>query len=278
MLCHYQSDQLQYVVDIIVKAALPDKVFLLGATQCVHTEDTIFCQPPVMLQQITHYYLLVLTKVNDNRCFDILQDIIENRCAHATPVTVIIEATHIFNEWIEAGHPFACRIATAGSLLYDVGEVVLSKAGFSDSQIMAPNQEKEFSRWDSHVTEFLAGSQLYRERKQLGLAAFLLHQAAEHACTILYKLFTGYRAGTHNLDKLFRYCKPLSSALTLLFPRNSQKEHHLFQLLQKAYVHARYRDDYVITEKELVLLTERVKKLQVIMREAAKERNVLLFA
>lgn len=272
MLSHFKTAQLQQVVDIIVKASAPEKVFLLGAAHSLHTEETIFMQPPVTFRQVIQYYLLVLTRIDDKRCFDALQDAIENRCQHATPVTVFIEAAHIFNEWINEAHPFACHIAKAGLLLYDAGNIPLNTPLLHNPATEPALLQKEFTRWDTHVTEFLAGTELYRLRKQFGLAAFLLHQAAEHACTILFKMITGYRAGTHNLDKLLRYCRPLSAELAMLFPRTTEKENNLFQLLQKAYVHARYRDDYMITEKELRLLTERVKKLQLITREIAEAR------
>lgn len=128
-------------------------------------------------------------------------------------------------------------------------------------------QQKEYARWNNQVTEFMAGTELYFLRKQFGLAAFLLHQAAEHAYTILMKSMTGYRPSTHNLDKLVRYCQPFSAKLAAIFPRNNDRENNLFQLLQKAYVHGRYRDDYVITEKELQVLMQRVKLLQDITRQ-----------
>jgi HEPN domain-containing protein len=278
MLSHYQSDQLQEVIHIVIKATSPDKIFLLGAAQNCYTEESIFNSAPVLWQQVTHYYLMVLTKQNDGRCFDALHDVIESRCRHVTPVTVFIEAVHIFNQWINTGHPFANSIARDGMLLYDAGVVQLDMPCIEINEPDMAQQRKEFVRWDNHVSEFLAGTELYLLRKQFGLAAFLLHQAAEHACTVLLKLMTGYRAGTHNLDKLFRYCRPFSAELAQLFPRNTEKENNLFQLLQKAYVHGRYRDDYVVTEKELLVLTERVKQLQHIVRQIATSKLYVLKA
>jgi HEPN domain-containing protein len=271
MLSQYRSQQLQGVLDIIIKAASPDKVFLWGVAENCRTEVSIFNAEPELHQQVSHYYLVILTRVNDKRCFDALQDVMESRCRHSTPITVFIEGVHVFNQWINTGHPFACRVVTHGLLAYDAGAVELSKPGDGCEPDTA-QQVKEFARCDKQVTEFLAGTELYLLRKQFGLSAFLLHQAAEHSCTILLKMMTGYRAATHNLDKLFRFCQPFSAQLARLFPRNNERENYLFNLLQKAYVHGRYRDDYVITEKELRLLAARVRHLQGLGREMAKRK------
>src|SRR6266700_1143048 len=115
--------------------------------------------------------------------------------------------------------------------------------------------KKEFNHCYNRITECIVGAELYPLRRQFTLAAFLLHQAAEHAYTIIIRVVTGFRASTHNLDKLIRYSLPFSAELSTLFPRHTEKEDHLFRQLQKAYIYGRYKDDYVVTEKEMLVLT-----------------------
>jgi hypothetical protein len=75
---------------------------------------------------------------------------------------------------------------------------------------------------------------------------------------------TGYKPKTHNLDKLKRYAKRFSEELDTVFPDNTPEEKHLFDLLKRGYVDARYKEHYEITAEELnlALLIERVGKLQ----------------
>jgi len=80
----------------------------------------------------------------------------------------------------------------------------------------------------------------------------------------MLRIITCFKASTHNLDKLIRYCSPFSAELPTIFPCNTEKEHHLFRQLQRAYCSSRYKDDYHVTEKEIHALTDRVKKLQTI--------------
>ena len=119
------------------------------------------------------------------------------------------------------------------------------------------------------VTEFIAGAELYILRKQTKLAAFMLHQAREQALHTLFQLRTGMYVNSHNLDKLVRYCSMFCYALTGIYPRNTEKEERLFQLLQNAYVGGRYREEYTVTTIELQKVFERVLALQ----EALKHCN-----
>lgn len=48
----------------------------------------------------------------------------------------------------------------------------------------------------------------------------------------------------------------------MIFPLNSEENKHLFKLLRKAYVDARYKPSYVITEEELIKLAEQVNELK----------------
>lgn len=109
--------------------------------------------------------------------------------------------------------------------------------------------------------EFLAGAELYRLRKQYALAAFLLHQAAEQCLEALVKTGTGFSTHTHSIDRLMRYAALVSYRVADLFPQQTEKDKHLFRLLQKAYIDGRYAD-YSIGEPELDCLIKRVEELQ----------------
>ena len=118
--------------------------------------------------------------------------------------------------------------------------------------------------------EFLAGSELYRLRKQYAMAAFMLHQSAEQALRTLIKAGTGYSATTHSLERLLCYAGLVSSQLSDLFAQRSEEEKRLFQLLQKAYIDSRYREDYKITGWELLLLSQKVRLLHQIAEKGVE--------
>ena len=275
----YKTDHLQQVVDIIVKSVAPEKIYLLGVCFIRQYEEIIFLPGGAShcLDRVTNYYLSVITRSDDKRSTDELQDMIEGRCkCHATPVTVYIDPKHVFDEWLATGNYFAYKVNKQGLLLYEAGDNTGTETPVTekepDEQLTNNCDEKEITRSNNTIAEFLAGTELYRLRKQFSLAAFLLHQAAEQAFTLIIQLITGYRAVTHNLDKLLRYTKPLSVKIAALYQLVSEKENKNFRLLQQAYIHSRYRNDYSIKETELCFLLRQVKQLQQIAAEIAEER------
>src|SRR5690606_7499001 len=110
-----------------------------------------------------------------------------------------------------------------------------------------------------------------RVRKQHKMAAFMLHQSAEQALRTLLKMGTGYHANTHSIDRLLRYGSLVAYQLPQLFPRQTDQEKRLFNLLQKAYIDTRYKEDYKITDNELLTLTERIRRTHEILAETGKD-------
>ncbi len=270
------TDQLQAVVQVIIKAVSAEHIFLLGAAYTRQQLYNIFSDAATGYQHVTHYDLLVLLPANDNRSIDEVQDIIEGRCRTHTPVTVIVFNVRQFNELLMNGHQFCCNVHASALHVYDAGNVPLAEPRNIDDPALRPEVIKAFNKWHRLAQEFFAGAELYAMRKQFSMAAFMLHQVAERSYVELIQVITGYRAGTHNLDKLSRYAKSFSAGIPLVFPRNNEKEEKLFRQLQKAYIHSRYKDDYIITEQELMELMERVKKLLEIAGQLCEEKIALL--
>ena len=57
-----------------------------------------------------------------------------------------------------------------------------------------------------------------------------------------------------------------------VFPQGTKQEKNCFDLLNRAYVEARYDPDYKITRKQLEYLSKRVKLLQRLTKRICKEK------
>lgn len=57
-----------------------------------------------------------------------------------------------------------------------------------------------------------------------------------------------------------------------VFPRKTKEEKRLFNLLNRAYIDARYKKSYKITKEELEYLSGRVTKLMKLTEDICKER------
>jgi HEPN domain-containing protein len=215
-------------------------------------------------------FLLVLITGTGNRDLSQWQDIIETRCSELMPVTAIVLQTSTFLQWLAEGHLLAFNVFKSAVRLFDSGHLSWEDAVVKEMADAPKELKRDFDEGLARAREFLAGSELYRVRAQHGMSAFMLHQAAEQALRVLLKAGTGYHANTHSIERLLRYCSLLSPRLPDLFPKNTEREKQLAQLLHKAYIDTRYKAGYKINMADLECLTERVQEILRIVGDTGK--------
>ena len=57
-----------------------------------------------------------------------------------------------------------------------------------------------------------------------------------------------------------------------VFPRDTQEEQRLFDLLQRAYIESRYNPDFEITKEDIDALIPKVEQLRSIVERTCRER------
>ncbi|MGI8581196.1 MAG: HEPN domain-containing protein [Chitinophagaceae bacterium] len=78
------------------------------------------------------------------------------------------------------------------------------------------------------ATEFLVGADFFRIRGQNKMAAYMLHQATEHALHTILKIKICLYLNTHNLDKLIRYCSMVSYTIGDIFRETMRRMNDCF--------------------------------------------------
>jgi uncharacterized protein len=267
-----KQKQLREITEIIVKSVDPEKVILFGSHATGRWVEHRYTEGGITYEYISDYDILVITKSGEERKDYEVQDLIENRCVYKTPVTVITHDIDFINKMLIEGQYFFTDIEKEGILLYDAGNIPLAeRKPLSQAEAKAIAQQY-YDQWYGVAKEFYTSALLNFEVKQLKVSVFNLHQATERTYNAIILVQTGYKPKTHNLDKLKRYSKRFSQELEGIFPDNTPEEKHLFDLLKRGYVDARYKDHYEITAGELAQLIERVSKLQEIAGEICREK------
>jgi len=264
------KQQEEKLVQIILEVVPADSIYLLGSTLLTRRTESVFNTDAPSGRYAGHYYLLVLS--GNEQDVHAVQDIIEGRCRNDIPVTAIVLKTSLFNAWYTEGHRFAHTVCTIAVLLHGTKVMLPVITAPPGEDVVQEQNNILFTDGLNKVTEFIAGAELYIIRKQTKMAAFMLHQAAEQALHTLFQLRTGMYVNSHNLDKLVRYCSMFCYNLPEIFPRSNEKEEHLFQLLQKAYVGGRYRDGYIVTTIELQKIKLRINALKDLLERFPKSR------
>lgn len=127
-----------------------------------------------------------------------------------------------------------------------------------------------------NAKSYLDGAEYFVTSNQYKQAAFLLHQATEHALRALLTSLTSLTAYGHNLKALIRHACFCAPDLDAIFPKNTDEEKELFNLLNAAYVDARYRTNYGISQERVMLLLDRVNSI-LIQTEQSFEKRLKTF-
>ncbi len=122
--------------------------------------------------------------------------------------------------------------------------------------------EEDYDYWLSSANEFQINFKHSFYRGSYSIAAFELHQVTERLYTAALMVFTRYKPNTHNIEILRKLTNSLDNRFCTAFPLIEPEEKRHFKLLRKAYVDARYKKTYTITQEELIELEKRVKHLQ----------------
>jgi len=103
-------------------------------------------------------------------------------------------------------------------------------------------------------------------------AAFLLHQATEtaYACFLLVQTF--YFPRSHNIKFLRSLAEDTDKRLTAAWPREQRADRRRFELLKRAYVEARYSEQYDVDAADLALQLASVSHLRDLVKTVSEER------
>ncbi len=249
------------LVELVKKAFPVEKIYLLASSLEQVRTESIFLTTAPSCRRVAHYWLLVLVDKHCGQSLTRVQDKIENSCLHFIPVTVIALYTEQFEDWLGQQHRFARKVAAFALVLYDGSNTGLARKAAAKDLLFSNFIEDNRGQQIERVDEFIAGAEFYRSRSQYNLAAFMLHQATEQVLLAILKKSTGLYLNTHNIDKLLRYCMMLDHRIGNSFPRYNPRDRALWDLLQKSYISARYKQALSIGNMDILIITERVKAL-----------------
>jgi len=190
--------------------------------------------------------------------------------SHST--NIIIESIDKVNSELKKDRYFFADIKKEGIILYDSGEFELSMPKKLSDEERKEIAKEDYDHWFKRAKGFLISHKAVFDQNMFSDAAFQLHQATEslYHCVIL--VLTGYKHKTHNLTELCQLCSAQSNKFLTIFPKATEEQKRCFELLEEAYIDARYNKNYTITKEQLKYLIESVELLKNIVEEVCKDR------
>ena len=189
-----------------------------------------------------------------------------------TPLTLIVHDVKFVNREIRIGQYFFSDIANEGVMLYDSRRFTLAKPKALNAEERLALAERNFASWFDSAGKFWRSSRDAGARLWLKEAAFLLHQATERYYHSAILVFTGYKQRTHDIELLGNLAGEQHALMADVLPKTEPEEKHLFDLLKRAYIDARYSMSYRISSTELATLQAQVLVLAARVREACLEK------
>jgi predicted nucleotidyltransferase/HEPN domain-containing protein len=188
-------------------------------------------------------------------------------------VNLIVHDLDDVNQALTKGQYFFSEIVRDGVALYEApGHPLAKPASLTPSEV-ADAASRYFGQTFPDVSRLLETTEFQASK---GLsdpawrrnAAFSLHQAVEKTYITYLLVRTLYFPRSHNIKFLRSLAEDLNKALAQAWPREQRDDRRRFEHLKRAYVEARYSDQYDISAEELDLLAIRARALREVVREA----------
>ena len=260
-----KQDELSLFVEKIRTFIEPEMIILFGSYARGDYKEKNDLDTDSKSGHVSDYDILVVT-IDESIATDAgLWHKINSECRKLNTSThprIIAHDIDLFNKRLQHGHYFFSDIKKEGIILYDS-----EKHKLADKQELEPAEHKKllqeyFDHWFDSSKVFYKHFGYSLRDGDYNNAAFNLHQSAEAAYKAILLVFTEYCPNEHFLSLLGEMAVRHNVAIADIFPDNTAEQSQLFDLLDYAYIGARYDPKYKITKEQLEYLAARVRKLQ----------------
>lgn len=276
MLPSGKQDELRKIISTIREHARAEMIILFGSyARGTAVEDRYVCpEDGVTYEYRSDFDILAVTRSKTGAKSGVWQkveSILTRDPEIKTPISLIVHDIRELNTQLTTGEYFFTDVIKEGILLFDSGKFQLEQPRELSFQKRAEIAHKDFEYWYTSAEDFLDLFKYAVTKAKLTKAAFLLNQAIEHSlvCTLL--VFTHYKPKLHDLEKLIKMAAEFDHRIATVFPAASGEEKRLFDLVNNAYIHARYTRSYSVTEDDLKYLWGRTDRLMLFTREVCQE-------
>ena len=187
-------------------------------------------------------------------------------------IQFIDEGIRQFNKALKRGWYFYTDIKKEGIVLYDSGIYKLVRRKKLNYKEILENAKMFYKAKFETAEDFLEHAKFDYNRERYKMASFDLHQAIEHYYLAIILTYTLYTEKQHNLHILMGLAKRHSLEVCKPFPRDTQEEKDLFDLLIKAYVQARYNPTFEVSKEFIEKVIPRVELLRDITKKVCEEK------
>ncbi|AQR63163.1 DNA-binding protein [Brevundimonas sp. LM2] len=256
------------------------KIILFGSyarTDWVDEPDNGYLSDFDLLVIVNHEKL---TNVHDY--WFVAEDKILRDPAVGRTANLIVHTMTEVNQALSRGEYFWTDIIRDGIVLYELPGFPFARPQPMTAKDAAKMAARYLTKYSASTREWLDLASYAISKGNLGdwpkKAAFNLHQAVETAYVCILLVHTFYFPRSHNIKFLRSLAEDVDHRLTAAWPREGRPERRRFEMLKRAYVEARYGDQYDIGLEDLEALSASARALADLVASVCEERLAALRA
>ncbi|MGV1822657.1 nucleotidyltransferase and HEPN domain-containing protein [Agrobacterium tumefaciens] len=188
-----------------------------------------------------------------------------------TPVGLIVHGAREISNFLHDGQAFFVDLAREGVVLYEFDDRPLAEAKPLSPADALRVAEEHFRRHFPDAQTFIRLAGFALKDNNANIAAFQLHQAVETAYNCFLLTVTNYSPASHNLKFLRGLSEDRDQRLVDIWPRDHQRFTAWYNVLNEAYVKARYSKRFEISEEALAWLQDRTAQLHALIEALCRE-------
>jgi predicted nucleotidyltransferase/HEPN domain-containing protein len=247
------------------------KIILFGS----YAKGTWVDEPHTMKGYRSDFDVLVI--VNESRFagfeyWDRATDRLNREPTIGVPVGLIVHSGREVNNALRNGQYFFSDIRKEGVQLYEMDDRELAEPGILSPERAYAAAQEHYDQRSKAAFNRLELSRFAVSREMRNEAAFELHQSVEQIYTTALLVLTNYSPPSHNLKFLRMLGEDRDRRLIEAWPRDQHRYNAWFNVLNEAYVKARYSKHYEISEEALTWLMDRTEHLHGLVRAVCEEK------
>jgi predicted nucleotidyltransferase/HEPN domain-containing protein len=266
---------LKLIAETIRTLASPEMIILYGSYARGDYKEQKDLAPDRKSGHVSDYDILVVTTEKRSAADTALWHNVTKQCDKlklSTHARIIAHDIQYLNIQLAEGQYFFTDIKKEGRLLYDSRKYKLARKRKLKPAEQQRIAQDHFDHWFKSATDAYRQFENALRDQSFNEAAFSLHQAAERSYKAILLVFTEYNPNEHYLSILGSMAAKHGRGLRSVFPKRTDEQKELFELLDYAYIGARYDPDYRITREQLECLAKYVRKLQELTNTICQEK------
>jgi predicted nucleotidyltransferase/HEPN domain-containing protein len=187
-------------------------------------------------------------------------------------VNIIVHDLAEVNQALGRGEYFWTDIARDGVTLYELPGHPLAVPRPMTPKDAFEMAQQYFDTWLEKIIDSLEIAEFCISSGKRKDAAYNLHQAAERAYICFLLVHTFYFPRSHNIKFLRSLAEDVDKRLVAAWPRETRLDRRRFEMVKRAYVEARYSDEYDVSPEDLSAISTSARSLQDIVAAVCAER------